>query len=337
MENLKIIVCFLILIASACKSAGDDNEKYQRERDNVINVAEKIVDVDTKIPVGPSQLYIIDRFLIINEIIPQGDKGIHLFDKNTFEYITSTGFQGRGPGEITRPGGSIAIDYSKNSFHVVDHGRRGVWEFSLNGILNDENYKPTKFKEMDPEMYPERFEFVNDSIALGMAIRPLSIDTYERVMVKLNLNTNTVNEFGYVHPEAVGEEVAHARFAVCVDNGVYVKSYIRLDLITICDLEGNLKYNVYGPGWSNDDNFRYFGHTSIINDKIIASYTGGERAVFENNRRVSNFPSQFLVFDLEGNYKYTIETGYRFISHSVVDEENGRMICYFDGRENRVF
>ena len=65
-------------------------------------------------------------------------------------------------------------------------------------------------------MYPERFEFVNDSIALGIALHILSIDTAERVMVKLNLKTNTVNEFGYVHPEAMGEEVAHARFAVCV-------------------------------------------------------------------------------------------------------------------------
>ena len=106
--------------------------------------------------------------------------------------------------------------------------------------------------------------------------------------------------------------------------------------MTICDLDGNLKYNVYGPGWLNnkDNKNNYFNGVDLISNHIIASYLGDAGIIFDEYKRPrGNIPSRFLVFDLEGNYKETIETGHKFQAFCV-DEDNKRVIAYFDGREN---
>ena len=42
-----------------------------------------------------------------------------------------------------------------------------------------------------------------------------------------------------------------------------------------------------------------------------------------------NLPTQFLIFDLEGNYQQTIETGYQ-ISDFCYDKDNDRIVMNFD-------
>lgn len=76
-------------------------EIVQKHRDIIVDVSESIVDIKTEILLGSSHLYITDNFLIVAEISPKNDKCIHLFNKNSFEYLSSTGIIGRGPGEIT--------------------------------------------------------------------------------------------------------------------------------------------------------------------------------------------------------------------------------------------
>ena len=106
MKNF-ILFCFIfILIFPGCKSK---TEKFQNHRNNIIDVSDKIVDIKPSIIFGESLFYIVDQILIVSEISPKKEKGIHLFNKNTFEYITSTGILGRGPGEIAMLG-TIGVD-----------------------------------------------------------------------------------------------------------------------------------------------------------------------------------------------------------------------------------
>ena len=56
----------------------------------------------------------------------------------------------------------------------------------------------------------------------------------------------------------------------------------------------------------------------IGNDKIFVSYCGEDYAR-------DSFPTKILVFDLEGNYLKTLETGYK-ISDCCYDSFNNRII-----------
>ena len=87
-----------------------------------------------------------------------------------------------------------------------------------------------------------------------------------------------------------------------------------------CSLDGELLYNIYGPDWDggNGNKLQSFGTVMIGNDKIFVSYCGEDYAR-------DSFPTKILVFDLEGNYLKTLETGYK-ISDCCYDSFNNRII-----------
>lgn len=332
MKNIFYIICFPLLLTAGCKTAGDDKpEKFQKQRNNIVDVSDKITDINPEILFGNSVLYIIDDILIVNEVSPKGEKGIHLFDKNNFKYIKSIGFIGRGPGEIAGLGG-IGIDRKNRILWVQDHGNRVMWKFPLDCVLKNDNFKPVIKQELNYDSFIERFGFLNDSIVLGVAVQILPDYSFVKAMSKLNLNNNAIEKYGYVHPGAAGKNSSSV-FAMSVENNIYVNCYYYNDLITICDLNGNLKYNVYGPeGMNNKDNKKnyYFG-VDFIGSDIIASYIGDVGIVTDENGPKGNTPSEFIVFDKNGNYKKTIETGSKF-TYFCVDEENKRIITYFNNR-----
>jgi hypothetical protein len=331
MKNIFLTVCLFILIF-ACKTSNDEKtEKFQKHRSKIINVSDKIIDINPEILFGNSVLYIIDDILIINEVSPQGEKGIHLFNKNTFKYIKSTGILGRGPGEIASLGG-IGIDKSNRILWVQDHGNKVMWKFPLDSVLNNEMFKPKIRLDLNYESFIERFGFLNDSIVLGVAVQILPDYSFVKTMSKLNLKTNVIEKYGYVHPGAIGKNSSSV-FSLSVENNLYVNCYYYNDLITINDLTGNLKYNVYGPeGLNNKDNKKaYFFGVDFIGKDIIASYIGDAGLVSDENGIKGNTPSKLLVFDMKGNYKNTIETGYKF-TYFCVDEQNKRIIAYFNSR-----
>jgi len=210
-----------------------------------------------------------------------------------------------------------------------------MWKFSLDSVLNNSNYKPTENRHLSSELFIERYGFLNDSIAIGKAVRLLPGSKFNMAMVKYNFNTDSTELFGYEHPLCIDKK-SNSRFDVSPENGIYVNAYGYCDLITICNLDGTLKYNIYGPGWlkNKENKNSYFGSIQIIDKYIVASYNGGANIIMdEYNRLKGNYPTKFLIFDLEGNYIKTLETGHN-IAFFCVDEENSRIIIYFDDREN---
>ncbi len=319
----------------ACKSNTEKKtEKYKGKRNNIVNVEDKIVDIKTDVFFGDSYLNIIDDILIVTEKTTSGAKGIHLFNKNTFKYITSTAIIGKGPGEVARSG-RMGIDDKNRIFWLPDHGKKLMWKFSLDSVLNNPMYKPTESINLYDDLFLVRFDLLNDSIALGKAVHMINHNNFEMNMAKLNLNTNTTGLFGFEHIETVKKK-SNAYFKLSIENNIYVNCYIFSDLMTICDIDGTLKYNVYGPDWlkNMDNKNSYFGGVGFIDKHIIAAYNGSADIIYDKFKRgVGNSPSKFLVFDLKGNYEETIETGYSF-NNFCVDEENQRLIVYFEGREN---
>lgn len=322
-----------MFINSCLSNKENKTEKFQKHRNKIANIKGEIIDIKTDINFRYPHLYIIDSILVISDSHLNMMYGIHLFNKKTFKYIKSTGILGRGPGEIVNLG-YIGIDQKNKVLWVADYGKKVQWKFYLDSVLNNDMYKPKGFVKINYDMFMERYGFLNDSVILGKTVRILPDHSFVKVMAKLNLNTNDIEVYGYEHPECSGKRSSSV-FKMSIKNNMYVNGYFYCDLMTICDLDGRLKYNVYGPGWLKniDNNNNYFFGLDFINGHIIASFLGDEGIYYDENKRLrGNIPTKFLVFDLRGDYIETIETEHKILSFCV-DEKNNRVIAYFEDRE----
>ena len=334
MRYLQILFTIMLLIIAGC---GKRNEKkleiVQSERGCIVDVSDKIMSIKTDYVIGKVFLYIIDDILLTEEFYPKGEKVDHLFDLNTFRYITSTGVLGRGPGEITMPSG-ILVDREKRVFWQLDVGKKVLHKFSLDSVLSDEMYLPGTSVKLVDTLLLVWYGFLNDSIALGKAIEPFSGSPFVTMaMTKFNINTGEITRFGYENPGVKGR-YTNSYFDMSVKDGIYVNSYPFKDLMTICDLDGNLKCNVCGPGWDDpekDDN-SYFFDAVIHNNRIFASYLGSSRIIVQGNIQRGAYPRSIIVFGLDGSYKKTIDTGAEICSFCI-DEKHNRIIAYFNDRE----
>ncbi len=313
----------LILLIGGC-SRNSDREKHYSKYGKVINIQEKLHSIEIKnVLIGQyGHLYLIDKYLIIGDHMSP-DKQIHLFDKNSFNYILSTGYKGKGPNEITILG-NIATDKVHRKFYVSDHGKLKIFSYDLDSLLADPLYLPSIKICMNNSRLPNRYKYVNDTLCIGSIIEPIGNNDFKPFVGKWNMQTNETKLMKYEHPDVKKKRIFTN---VSPELDLYVEAHIRHDLITVGTLDGELKYNIYGPHWetklSKND---YYGPIIFCKDKIIATYLAEYGFVKEDNGRIrGKSPSKFVIFNLEGDYLQTWETGYE-ITNFVYDEENNRLI-----------
>src|SRR5690606_36779376 len=163
---------------------------------------------------------------------------------------------------------------------VPDHGKQMLMKFPLDSVLSDPEFKPTDGLSLSNELFIERFEFLSDSTVLGKAVQVLSSNSYQMVMAKLNTKNNTIEKYGYEHPDATGKK-SNSYFALSKEGNFYVNAHVYCDLLTICDLHGDLKYNVLGPDGLENKEFRktYFTGIDLMNGFIVTSYIGADGTI----------------------------------------------------------
>lgn len=319
-ESYLLYVCFIIFLG--CQN-NSTSEKHQENRSIIVNTHNNIkeIQMDEDVLIGSiARLFIIDDYLIVADYKSE-NMLLHLFNKNNYEHITSMVQRGQGPYEITNMG-HVGINDEKREFYVSDHGKLKIFTYPLDSILNNPFYKPSIKKEINNNQFPSEFEFINDTLVFTRMIEPTGNSGYNEFVAKWNIQTGKSKKMKYSHPMVDKKRVS---FAVSVDNRCIVEGYHNYDLITITDLDGNLKHNIYGSNWNTRDasELQHFGKVVIKKDRIIASYSGGNRLTDQY------FPTKLLVFDIEGNYVKTIETGYR-ISDFCYDDKNNNIIFNFE-------
>jgi hypothetical protein len=317
MSNINKLVC-LFLIAVCCGCSSDSNtEKHQNKRDKIILVQDKVKEIEIEdVLIGQvARVYLLGDYLIIKDYMSV-DKIIHLFDKKNFNYVTSTADRGQGPGEITNPG-HVGSDESRRIFYVNDHGKQAIFAYELDSVLANPDYLPKVKMKMDKMQHPDKYQYINDTLSIGLIIEPIGNSDFKQVVAKWNMNTGEIKPMKYEHPAIEKKRIS---FDVSMEHGIYVECHSNHDLMTICNLNGDLKYNIYGPNWSDQqDNLQYYTKVIFCKDRIVASYSGG---IYGSDER---FATKFFVFDIAGNYIQTLETGYR-ISDFCYDKENNRII-----------
>ena len=96
--------------------------------------------------------------------------------------------------------------------------------------------------------------------------------------------------------------------------------------MTITDLYGNLKYNIYGPSWKNENNrhnfYQFYCGVVFYKDNIIAGYSEGKDRY---DHKVNPWPTNLIVFSKNGDYIKTLDVGYHMFDF-VYDKENDRLI-----------
>lgn len=325
----KILLGILLLSIFSCQNINDiATEKENENFDKKLNVNKSIIDIKTDILTKPSLLYLINDYLIVFDVYSV-DRGIHIYNKNTFKYLTSTGKIGKGPGEINSYG-YITIDKTDKAFWLADFAKLLLWKFPIDSVLKNDQFLPTTNIPLDQEFVLAGGEFINDSIILSMALCERS-----RQMAKFDIKNNVIQKYGYVHPEVNSKRIK-CHLAISKKHNMYAKGNKNYDLMTICDLDGTLKYNIYGPKWSKkiDKENSFFGRLLFYENHIFVSYLGTKKGyINEYGRSKINSPSSILIFDINGNYIKRIDTDNQFRSFCI-DKENERVIVYFEDRDN---
>lgn len=152
---------------------------------------------------------------------------------------------------------------------------------------------------------------------------------YKPIVSKWNMQTGEVVYLGDGgHPKIKKKRVS---FDASVDHGIYVEAYWHNELMTLNTIEGQLKYDIYGKDWNDENTNRnlYFNQVAICKDKIVASYWGGMNIVKNDQEVKANDPTKLILFNLEGDYLVTLKIGYP-ITAFCYDESNNRILFEFD-------
>jgi hypothetical protein len=314
----KAIIIFVLFFYFGCRS-GNETEKYQNKRDNITNVHDRIKEIEMEdVLISPlNRLYVTKDYLLISDF-NSPDEQIHLFNKGDFSHVTSIAPKGQGPGDLANMG-QIAIDDVNDVFFVSDHGKQKIFSYELDSVICNPHYIPEVKMIMNQDFFPSKYWYINDSLSIGIFIEPTGDSDFSQYVAKLNMNTGEIKKMNYEHPDIMKRRI---KCAVSVENDVYVECYVHHDLITVCSMNGDLRYNIYGRYWNDNTSNRinYYGDVVICNDRIFALYSEG------NDSRSSNrYPTKFLVFNLYGDYIQTLETEYP-ITAFCCDKENNRII-----------
>ena len=319
--NKFIIFITLILICYSCSNESN-KEKHQNNRNNIINVKNRVHEIKIeKVLIGSiAKLYLMKNYLIAADYKSITNL-IHIFDKNNFKYVTSCAPIGQGPSEITNMG-HIGIDNTNSKFYVSDHGKQKIFSYDLDSVLLKPGYIPKVKTGMNNKQFPSTYYYVNDTLSIGRMIAPTGNSGYDEFIAKWNMLTGEIKPMKYKHPDIEKRRVS---FAVSDENRSYVECYTYHDLMTICDFSGKLLYNIYGPDWEKTESKKtlYYTNVTFCGNKIIASYSGKE------NFSKDYLPTKLLIFNTNGDYVQTLDTGYKIINFCY-DEENDRIIMNFD-------
>ncbi len=334
-----ILRSFLFLFMLSLFSCRNNNktEKHPDFSQNIIDVSNKIVPIKTDLILGRSNIITVGKYLILTNC-ESYDKGFVIFDKNTLKPIVSGGSKGQGPKEIIAYDNVLTVPNTvdNQSFYAFDYSQRVLYKYAIDSMINTPNYLPREILTTKQKKAIAHFGILNDSIFLGLSLRVKKHAIIEDI-IRYNYRTRKAQPFGYNHPESrKSARRTRGHFALSPHKDKYVMGFHYIDLMTICDIEGNLICNIYGPNWGKDlrKRFNFYGSIKIGKHYILASYLGKKGITKDKNgqlKAVSN--TKLLIFDSKGNYIKSIDLKEPFGSFCF-DELNHRIIFSLSDRDD---
>ncbi|MDR3252992.1 MAG: 6-bladed beta-propeller, partial [Tannerella sp.] len=254
---------YMLIISAICWSCSNsETEKYQSNRNKVVNVHDKLVEFNKEeVMIGSMPHFsMIGDYLIISDYKAY-DKIIHLFDKKSFSYVTGIAERGQGPGEIADIA-HIAVDELNRAFYVTDYGKQSIFAYPLDSVLTNPSYIPKVKAKLDKNFVPHTYQYINDTLSIGIILEPpVGNYGFKQYVGKWNMTTGEITPMKYEHPDIYRKRIV---FDASIKEGIYVECYIYQNLMTICDLNGELKYNIYGSNWDGNGRTRRIHHYGLV-------------------------------------------------------------------------
>lgn len=328
MKTTRLLPLLLLALLWSC-APENPTEKHQKKRGNVVDVRDKIQQISTgRALLGhATRLYVMDKYLIAADG-ESFDKLLYVFDKRSLALKGSAGDRGPGPQEITSMG-YVGIDLPHRKLHVLDHGKLKILTFDLDSLLADRTYLPHVRSRLNAALFPSEFVYINDSVSMGRFIQPLGTNDFKPVVARWNMQTGDIVPMPYEHPAI---QKKRSTCAISPEHNLYAECYGRHDLLTLCTLDGSLKCNVYGPGWNDGKTSGkdYFGFPIFCRNCLVVPYSGKEPFYKDDRGQTRTRYSTLLqVFDLDGNYLCSWETGLPLIA-ACYDADTNRLFLHAD-------
>ena len=317
----KVFFLLMAVCLMSCGATGNDTEKFQTQRNKVVNVHDRVQAFDpgdflfSRVAV----LTVMGDYLVIQDSRNQ-EKLYHLYDRNSLRFLCSTGDKGQGPSELSGPWTPM-YDRQRHKFYAVDPNYKKVFSFDIDSMMQNPDYLPVVKQEFvtsdEARSLLPKF-YVNDTLTYGQVTEFYTDSRYRLVAMKWNMQTGQLWLNEHHQGRRTYGYVAYSQWhkLVVESDGAY-------DLLTLLDDELNLKCYVKGPKWNEKrDNLHHFGAVAIYGDYILALYDG----TLWNE---ANSPRICHVFDLEGNYVKTLDFDYNVHTISI-DEEKARMYVSMD-------
>lgn len=328
--NRGISYCILFTLFLSCTEESE--RKFKIDEGELLDVSQRIIDINTDPVIALPFFEISEDYLIIADS-KAFDKGIHIFGREDFKYLGVTGQLGDGPGMISRYG-PLAFSSNGKEFWMPDFGKLKMFKYDIDSVLVNEGYLPTVSKPFGMDFFLTDLNFMNEDLAIGPGLEPLSNSTFRIALGKWDLNSGEIIKFGEEHPNLKGERT-NAYFDYSPRHQMMVLAHTNHDILTVYDSDGKIKFHLIGQRKFDNDKRRlkFFGPVQITEKYIFTSYLGQEGFELDENQRPKSVSkSKILAFDLEGTLVKVFETGHE-LGLFVVDEWDKRVICYFNDRE----
>lgn len=318
----KPFLAMLLLSILAISCSNDQQEKHQSSRNKVQDIKSKIIPFETgDVLIGKNpSIYIADKYLVIVDYRALAEH-IHIFDKLSFKHIISTGLHGEGPDEITSVG-HVVYDKAKGNLYVSDHSKQKIFGYNIDSVIKFPDYKHYIKTRMNDKEFPSEYFYINDSLSYARIIQPTGVSGFNEILAKWSYTSGKIKEL-YKNPAIKKRRIT---FTVSPENEIYVECYYYHDLMTICDMDGNLKYNIYGPNWDDrvSNETVHFQNVVIAGNNIITSYSG------RKNFTEESYSDKLLIYNTKGDYIKTLKLGHK-IYDMCLDKESNRL--YFSFRD----
>ena len=322
MKQIFIFLSLLLTISWTCFSCNEDghkiiSKKYKEE--NIVYVCpDSIHEIKLSINGNMPRPYLIGDYLVIRDSNPI-DYFFFVFDKKNMTYLGAFLPKGHGPGEICRTESNPvpSIDNPQCFFLLADNLK--LLRVNIDSAITLTDYKPTQLFDWsnDKTKFPILKAFINKDEAIASIFEPTGNRGFNETIGKFNLQTGVMQKFDY-YPSGV--ERKKVSIITSTKHNICAEVYQNYNLITLYDLNGNPKCNIYGPNWKPDeeDGKKHFSKAEIVGDKLLAGYSGKEIGP-------DHTPDRILVFDLDGNYIKSLHLSGQRIRDFCYDKEGNRL------------
>jgi hypothetical protein len=287
--------------------------------------------IEEEIIFSQCMIDILDSLLIFTAT-PNNPKCIHFYNKNTFEYISSTGIRGKGPYEISNPG-HCTIDKKNGVIWYRDLGNQCIWAFNIENALRNDNYLPERKIPIPDEKFFIYFKVENDSLF------SFSDTDQDNLISFFNHNGEVIDSLAIYNsiefykseiPELTRTRTATYFYEKNWNTGDYIIAYRFNNLIA--RISGNNKKCILKAISSNDknqipdknDKSQIVANEclKIGNSRIYCLYSG---QASHNDKY--NYPGIINIFDFNLNPVASLKLEYTAMWFEI-DLQNNRIITF---------